>query len=145
MNAVLLFHARATSERLEDAFAELELGGGLDDIKLVDGRLSGKVQLVHFTVRKASVGPLAEGLVEALVRENLGMLQDAIPAFEFPVRLDQTIGIDHFNEGPVSAAGGDLPLAVQVSEVLPLNQRLWILIGAKAGPWKAKAASGAGL
>ena len=44
--------------------------------------------------------------MEALVREHLGTLQDAIPAFEVPVRLDQTIGIDQFNEGPVSAAGG---------------------------------------
>jgi hypothetical protein len=58
------------------------------------------------------------------VRENLPLLQDSIPPFEFPVRLDQWIGIARFHEGPVAAKGGELPLAVEVSEVLPLNQRL---------------------
>jgi len=135
--AAILFRARATSEDLPDHFAELELGGGLEDLKLVDGRLTAKVGLAHFTVRKASVGPLAQGLVESLVRNNLSLIQGAIPPFEIPVRLDQHLVVDHFQEGPVEAAGGELPLAIQLSQVIAVNQRLWVLIDAKAGPWKA--------
>ena len=49
--AALLFKARVTSPDLAGAFAELELGGGLEDLKLVNGRLQAKVALAHFTVR----------------------------------------------------------------------------------------------
>lgn len=139
--AAMGFRARVTSDRLPDQFAELELGGNLEDLKLVDGRLAGRVEIAHFTVRKASVGPLAQGIVENLVRGNLQLIQGAIPPFELPVKLDQQVKIDEFNAGPVSAAGGELPLTLQVSQVLPIRERLWILIGAKAGPWKPKKAA----
>ena len=39
--AALLFKARVTTPDLEGAFAEVELGGGLADLKLVDGRSAG--------------------------------------------------------------------------------------------------------
>lgn len=141
--AALLFQARITSEDLPDQFAELELGGGLQDMKLVDGILAAGVDLVHFRVQEASVGPLA-GLVEGLVRNNLGLLEDAIPRFEIPVRLDQKLSVERFQEGPVSARGGELPLSVAVSQVLPVNQRLWVLLDAKAGPWKPAPVVGEG-
>ena len=134
--SVLLFRARASSDDLKDAFAELELAGGLQDLTLREGRLSAKVGLGHFSVLNASVGPLAQGVVEHLVRDNLGALADAVPPFEIPVRLDQTIRIGGLKEGPVSAAGGQLPLKVTVSQVFQINQRLWVLIDAKAGPWE---------
>jgi hypothetical protein len=137
--AGLLFKARVTTPDLEGAFAELELGGGLSELKLVDGRLQARVSLVHFTVMKASVGPLAQGLVEGLVRSNLAAIQEAIPPFEVPVRLDQRIAVPSFEEGPVAAGGGELPLSAEVSQVLQNNKRLWVLIDSKAGPWKPAA------
>jgi len=133
--SALLFRARATSEDLKSAFPELELGGGLQDLALRDGKLSARVALTHFSVLGASVGPLAQGVVEHLVRDNLSALQGAIPPFEIPVRLDQTIRIGGLREGPVSAAGGQLPMSMTVSQVFPLDKRLWVLIDAKAGPW----------
>jgi hypothetical protein len=133
--AGLVFQARATSVDVPDHFAALELAGSLADLKLEDGRLAARVALNHFSVREASVGPLGQGLLENLVRGHLETIQQAIPAFEVPVHLDQRIRLASFNEGPVSAAGGELPLAVAVSEVLPVNQRLWVLIDAKVGPW----------
>ncbi len=139
----LLFTARITSPDLAGAFAEVELGGGLSGMKLVKGRLQARVSLGHFRVLKASVGPLAQGLVENLVRGKLADIQQSVPPFEVPVRLDQSIGIARFDEGPVAANGGELPLSVEVSQVIAANQRLWILIDSKAGPWKkATAASG---
>jgi hypothetical protein len=135
--AILLFKARAQSEDWKNAYADLELAGGLDDVELSEGRLRARVQLVHFTVLEASVGTLAVGVVERLVRDNLQVLQGAIPPFEVPVRLDEQIALTSFEEGPVSARGGALPLAVQVAQVLNINERMWILLDVKAGPWKA--------
>jgi len=139
--AALLFTARITSPDLAGAFAEVELGGGLAGMKLVKGRLQARVSLGHFRVVKASVGPLAQGLVETLVRGKLADIQNSVPPFEVPVRLDQSISIAKFDEGPVSAKGGELPLSVEVSQVLAINQRLWVLIDSKAGPWAATGAS----
>jgi hypothetical protein len=53
------------------------------------------------------------------------------------------VRVDRFEEGPVSAAGGELPLTIEVAQVLALGQRLWVLIDAKAGPWTASPASSA--
>lgn len=131
----MVFRARATSERLPDQFAELELAGGLDQMKLVNGRLSARARIVHFSIVRASVGPLAQGALESLVRENLDSIQDLIPALEVPVRLDERVSIPSFDEGPVSAKGGELPVQAKVSHVLYANQRLWILIDARVGPW----------
>jgi hypothetical protein len=141
--ALLLFRARVTSQDLPNQYADLELAGGLEELKLVDGRLRARIQLLHFSVQRASVGPLAQGLVETLIRTNLGVIQDAIPPFEVPVSLEQQVRVDRFEEGPVSAAGGELPLTIEVAQVLALGQRLWVLIDAKAGPWTASPASSA--
>lgn len=134
--AALAFRTRVSAPELPNQFADLELAGHLGELKLVDGRLRAVVVLVHFVVVKASVGPLAQGLLEDFVRGNLGSIQAAIPAFEIPVRLDQVIAIPTFEEGPVAAKGGELPLSAEVSQVLVLNRRLWVLIASKAGPWK---------
>ena len=134
--SALVFQARATSDDLPNAFADLELAGGLADLELKDGRLSAKVALTHFSVLHASLGALAQGVVEHVVRDNLGSLAEVIPPFEIPVGLDQTIRIPGLKEGPVSAAGGQLPLKLTVSQVLQINQKLWVLIDAKAGPWE---------
>lgn len=135
--ATLLFHARATSPALPDQFAELELAGGLDQMKLVGGRLSAQVRLLHFSVPRASVGPLALGVVEGLVRENLASLERAVPPLEIPVHLDESVPIGAFSEGPVSVAGGRLPLRASISQVLALDQRLWVLVGLEVGEWQA--------
>ena len=134
--AALVFRARLTSEDLPNQYADLELAGLLKDLKLVDGRLRGRIELVHFTVPKASVGPLALNLVDNLMRANLAIVQAALPPFEVPVRLEQQLRIARFDKGPVSAAGGELPIKLQLGEVLAVNQRLWALIDAEAGPWK---------
>lgn len=138
----MLFRARATSEDLPGAFAELELGGGLDEMKLVNGRLSARARLVHFSIVRASVGPLAQGALESLVRENLGAIEDQIPPLEIPVHIDEKVSIDGFDAGPVSAKGGELPLQARVSHVLYANQRLWVLIDANVGPWKPATKAG---
>jgi hypothetical protein len=41
----------------------------------------------------------------------------------------------------VTTRSGVLPLEIGVAETIPVNQRLWILLDVKAGPWKKAAAA----
>jgi hypothetical protein len=134
--AALLVRAKAMSDALPRQFADLELGGEFSEMTLVGGRLSARVHVAHFAIVKASVGPLAQGALESLIRENLPGIEGEIPPLEIPVRLDQEIRIGSFEEGPVAAKGGSLPLVAKVSLVLASNERLWVLIDASVGPWK---------
>ena len=137
--AGLLFRAKAGSVRMPTASATLELGGGLEQFRFEDGKLLAKVSLGHFTVLESSIGDLASNALDSLVRPNITMIQDAIPAVEVPVEIAQSIKIGGLTEGAVVAKPGSLPLEIAVSQVLPLNQRLWVLLNAKAGPWQAAA------
>jgi hypothetical protein len=141
--AALVFKARVTSDALPNEYAELEMAGGLDEMRLASGRLSARARVFHFAIVRTSVGALAQGAVEALVRANLDTIEAHIPPLELPVRFEDELSVDRFEEGPVSADGGTLPIHATVSQVICLNTRLWILIDAQVGTWKpaAKAAS----
>jgi hypothetical protein len=45
--------------------------------------------------------------------------------------------------GPVTVRPGELPLKIAVAQIMPVNKRLWILLEAEAGPWKAGPAEAA--
>jgi len=134
--AGLLFRARVSSTGLPDANATVSLGGSLEEFKFEGGRLSARVKLKHFNVLESSIGDLAANALDALVRANLEVIQDAIPEVEVPVQLEQAIKIGGLTEGAVVAKPGVLPLAISVSQVIPVNKRLWVLLQAKAGPWQ---------
>jgi hypothetical protein len=129
--AGILFRARGVSVDMPDASATLELGGALEG-----GKLAARVKLRHFSIIDSSMGNLAEGVLDGLVRGNLEVIQDSIPAIEVPVQLEQSIRIGGLTEGAVVAKPGILPLTISVSQVIPVNQRLWVLLAAKAGPWQ---------
>jgi hypothetical protein len=141
--AGLLFRAKASSVRMPTASATLELGGGLDEFRFEDGKLLARVALGHFTVLESSIGDLAADFLDNVVRANLALIQNAIPPVEIPVEIAQTIKIGGLTEGAVVAKSGALPLEIAVSQVVPVNQRLWILLKAKAGPWQAATAPAA--
>lgn len=134
--AGLLFKARVSSTDVPDASATLSLGGGLDEFKFEGGKLSARVKLKHFNVLESSIGDLGANALDSLVRANLDLIQNAIPEIEVPVQIEQAIKIGGLTEGAVVAKPGALPLAISVSQVIPANQRLWILLRAKAGPWQ---------
>ena len=137
--AGLLFRAKASSVRFPTASATLELGGGLDQFRFEDGKLLSRVSLGYFTVLESSIGDLAADALDNIVRANLALIQDAIPPVEIPVEIAQSIKIGGLTEGAVVAKPGSLPLEIAVSQVLPVNQRLWVLLKAKAGPWQPAA------
>jgi hypothetical protein len=138
--AGLLFRARASSVAAPNAYATLELGGGLENFKLDGGKLTATVSLVHVTVLESSLGDLAADALDSLLRANAGTIQHAIAPVEIPVQLEQSIKIGGLTEGAVVAKPGALPLNISVSQVVPVNQRLWVLLQAKAGPWQPAAA-----
>lgn len=135
--AAVVFRARASSVKAPQASATVELAGALEQFRLEDGKLLAKVVLLHFTVLESSVGDLAADVLDALVRANTAAIEAAIPPIQIPVHIEQSIRIAGLTEGAVVAKPGSLPLTVAVSQVLPINQRLWVLLQAKAGPWVA--------
>ena len=141
--AGLLFRATASSVDAPGASATVELGGGLEEFRFENGKLLTRVSLAHFAVLESSLGDLASDALDSLLRANAVTIQDAIPHLEIPVQIEQSIKIGGLTEGPVVAKPGSLPLHIAVSHVLPVNQRLWVLLQAKAGPWETAAAPAA--
>lgn len=139
--AALVFRAHVSGVRAQAVSASIELGGGLERFRLHEGRLLARVNLVHFTVLEASVGNLAADVLDNLITGNLEAIQAAIPEIQIPVHLEQAIKVDGLNEGAVVAKPGSLPLEISVAQVIPVNERLWVLIDTKAGPWQRRAAS----
>jgi hypothetical protein len=138
--AALLFRARVTSVDAPGASATIEMGGALENVKLDGGKLTTTVKLAHLSVIESSIGELAADAIDSLVRANIGAIEDAIPPVEIPVQLEQSVKIGGLTEGAVVARPGALPLDISVRRVLPLNERLWILLKAKAGPWQPASA-----
>lgn len=137
-NALLLFEAAAEGLKT-GAKARLELGGRLVNFHVREGRLKADVELVHFKVLDSSLADLGSGVLERLVQDNLPALARLTPDLEVPVQLERAIHIGGLDAGVVMAKGGTLPLAMSVAEVIPANQRLWIFLDVKAGPWQAAA------
>lgn len=138
----LVMRARISSTAMPNAFARVELGGALKEFAFEGGRLVARPTLVHFSVLESSAGDLAADLVENLVKNNLQAIEAAVPPLVVPVNLEESVKIDGLNEGPVVAKPGALPLAIRVAQVLPVNQRLWVLLEAAAGPWQTLPAAG---
>jgi hypothetical protein len=99
------------------------------------GRLSSRVKLLHFALLDSRVGPLGQ-LAETLIRDHWKAIEDAIPPVVLPVQLEPDIRIVGERMGPVTVKPGALPLRIEVSQVLPVGQRLWVLLDVHAGPWK---------
>lgn len=134
--AGVLFKARISSISMPNAGATISIGGGLDEFKFDDGKLQARVKLKFFNIVESSMGDLGANVLDGLVRANLEVIQNAIPAIEVPIQLEQSIRIGGLTEGAVVAKPGSLPLAISVSQVIPVNNRLWVLLAAKAGPWQ---------
>ena len=136
-NAVLLFQATAHLVG-GTAQARMEMAGRLKDFSIEKGRLVSGIEIVHFTVLDSSLGEMGTEVLESLVSDNLSALSAVLPGLEVPVKLEESIPINGLSEGVVTVKPGALPLQMTLSEVLPVNQRLWVLVDVKAGPWQKR-------
>jgi hypothetical protein len=134
--AALLIRGRASMVAAPGAYVTIELGGDLGEFKLDSGTLSTRVTFGYFRVHESSLGDLAADALESLVRAHTDIVEAVIPPVQIPVQLEESIRIGGLTEGAVVARPGALPLNISVSQVIPLNQRLWVLLEAKAGPWQ---------
>ena len=134
-NAGVVLRATARG-KTTGARARLELGGRLVNFRIKDGRLIASIELAHLKVLDTSLGEIGSDVLEGLLRDNLDALARLTPALEVPVHLQQSIAIAGLDEGVVTAKPGVLPLEMTLAEVIPVNQRLWVLLDVKAGPWR---------
>lgn len=134
---VVLFEGRLAGVERPDRFLAMRLAGGIDRVGMQDGRLSAHVKLYYFEVLGSGLGEMGRSVIEQLVRDNLPLVEDSIPAIVIPVSLEQGIAIPGLGEGPVSVEPGTLPLSASVANTLSLDSRLWVSIDVAAGPWKA--------
>lgn len=141
--AGLLLRGRVNSESAPGLHASVELGGTLDDFRLVAGRLTARVKVIHVALLGSSVGKLGGPRVEGLIRDNLRAIEGVIPAIEIPVGIEESVGMENERLGPVTVRPGRLPLRITVAQVIPVNERLWILLDAVVGPWQRTAPAAA--
>lgn len=136
----VIFRGRLSLVARPDLFISVRLAGGIDRVDFKDGRLSAIVKLYYFEVKDSALGNLSKAVIEGLLRDNMGLLTNAIPPIEIPVRIEKGIAIKGLGEGPVSVKPGTLPFSAAVAGVLASNKRLWIALDVTAGPWKSAAA-----
>jgi len=137
-NAILVCRASARTPR-SSAAAHLELGGRLTNFRIDQGKLVSGVEIVHFKVLDSSLGDMGSDVLESIVGGNLDSLSGLLPGLEIPVTLEESIPIAGLNAGVVQVKGGSLPLKVSLAEVIPIKERLWILLDVSAGPWTPNA------
>jgi hypothetical protein len=96
-------------------------------------------------VLDSSLGDMGSDVLESIVGGNLDSLSGLLPGLEIPVTLEESIPIAGLNAGVVQVKGGSLPLKVSLAEVIPIKERLWILLDVSAGPWTIGPAGAAGV
>jgi hypothetical protein len=138
--ALIRLRARVSAADLPDAKFDLDIVSGLKNVRLEKGRLLARVSILHFRVVESFAGNVGKNLIEDAVRANLEQVENLIPALEIPVLLENSVEFGGIKEGPVRVGAGRLPLELGLSHVLPINERLWLLVRAEAGTWEPVAA-----
>lgn len=140
---LVILKGRASPAAAPDTFVDVTLQGGLDDVTVRQGSgsLVGRIAVDHLQVERAAAagaeGPALRALAEALARERLDAFSELMPPVEIPIRLEESVSFENFEEGPVSALSGRLPVRASVARVLALAGRLWIVLDVGAGPWRS--------
>ena len=139
---VVVLKGRASPIAAPDTFVDVTLQGGLDEVAVRQGAgtLVGRIAVDHLQVDRAAAagaeGTALRSLAETLGRERLDALSELVPPLEIPIRLEESVSFDGFEEGPVSALSGELPVRASVARVLALAGRLWVVLDVEAGPWR---------
>lgn len=141
--SVVELRGRVSAKAMPETFAELRLAGALHGVQIHpgSGRLTGDVILDELEVVRAAASGAESHTLEALLedvgRERAESFAELLPPFEIPIRLEQTVRLNSFTEGPVSLAGGSVPIRLSVARLMPLQERLWVVLDATTGPWTA--------
>src|SRR5262249_38490179 len=136
--AFIVFRTRVSSTDVPNARAEVELRGGLKQLRLENGRFAARVALLSFTVVRSFAGELGRGVVEEAVHANLDALEAWVPPVEIPVLLQEGIEFAGLRAGPVRVRPGRLPLRLSLSHVVAIQEHLWLLVQSEVGEWRGR-------
>lgn len=140
--AVIRLRALVSSADFPEAQVELDIVSGLTNVRLEKGRLLARISIHHFRVLGTFMGDAAKNVIEDMMRLHQSAVEDLLPRLEIPVLLEEAVDFGGIKEGPVQVAAGRLPLELALSHVLPVNERLWLLIRADAGDWETRPETG---
>lgn len=128
-----------------ETWADLTALGGIHGVTVGarSGLLGARVALDRLEVRTTGVPDARrdwlEGMIEQVGAQSLSSLADQIPPLAIPVRFERTLGHPGITVGPVTIAAAQIPLRVEVAEVIALRGRLWVLLDVSADPGRAGA------
>ncbi len=155
--AVVSFRSMQGSVKLEGriwalaepgTWAELVLLGGIHDVEVdrATGVLSAGIVLDGWDVKRAAaVGEESEWirqLVSLLGDRGVNALRGLVPPVRIPVGVENGIDLPAVSGPPLTIPAGHLPFDAEVSRVLPLSGRLWVMIHVKTSGWELAAAPG---
>ena len=149
--AVVSFRSMQGSVRLEGrvwaladpgTYADLILFGGIHRVEVdrKSGVLKAEIVLDGWDVKRASAIGEESAWVKSLVLflgdQGLSALRDLAPAVRIPVGIEQGIDLPAVQGPPLTIPAGHLPFDAEVSRVLPLSGRLWVMIHVKTSGWE---------
>jgi hypothetical protein len=130
--SLIAISGRVHAAGAPEAYAELTLVGGLDEIGVDPhtGTLTARVALDRVELDRVGTGALDAGwtrtLLESLGGSGLGALGEAVPPLQLPMRLDRTIESRGVDDGVLVVPPARLTVQAAVKRVLPMAGRLWI-------------------
>jgi hypothetical protein len=136
--AFIVFRTRVSSTDVPNAGAEVELRGGLKQLRLENGRFAARVSFLSFTVVHSFAGELGRGVVEEAVHANLDALEAWVPPVEIPVLLQEGIEFAGLRAGPLRVRAGRLPLHLSLSHVVAIHEHLWLLVEGEVLEWQSR-------
>lgn len=136
--ARVAMEGRAALRDEPGVFAEVSVVGLLD-VVAVDPRagvLRTRVEILGVDTRRVSLRglePPAERLVTALARRRSEEFDELVDDLAVPLSLRERIELPRFETEPLSAAGGSLPVEVELRSVRALGDRVWVSVDADLG------------
>jgi hypothetical protein len=116
---------------------EVRVLGALSKIRVdpASGRLSASVEVDHVDIKRLAgfESFLPGASLDELARTVRLQLENRIPDLVIPVKVEPRIEFPALTSGPVRVEGAALPLAVGVSDVIAVGDRLWVSIAIKPG------------
>jgi hypothetical protein len=120
-----------------DLEAAVTVVGALDQITVdpARGALAARIVVDHIGIEKAAgVERLFSGeTLDEVARMIRLQLADQLPPIQIPVMVQQSIELPAVTNGPVRIDGARMPIAVNVSQVLAGQGRLWVAIHFQPG------------
>ena len=128
---------RLKREAKLDLEAAVTVVGALDEITVdpARGALAARIVVDHIGIEKAAgVERLFSGeTLDEVARMIRLQLADQLPPIQIPVMVQQSIELPAVTNGPVRIDGARMPIAVNVSQVLAGQGRLWVAIHFEPG------------